>query len=57
MIALLAVSPENELRVAQRLQDSMERAWPYVAASRRERIDILVESRRRRKSIFSFCWS
>jgi hypothetical protein len=42
MIALLAVSPENELRVAQRLCDSIERAWPDAAASRRDRIDVLV---------------
>jgi hypothetical protein len=42
MINIHAISPENELRVAERLRALITQAWPDVAESRRDRIDILV---------------
>jgi hypothetical protein len=42
MIRLHAVSPENELRVAQRLADSISLAWPEIAASTHDFVDVLV---------------
>jgi hypothetical protein len=42
MINIQVISPGNEVRVAERLKSLIEQAWPEVAASRRDRIDILV---------------
>jgi hypothetical protein len=42
MITVHAVSPENEMRVAERLKALIAKAWPDVAESRRDRVDILV---------------
>jgi hypothetical protein len=42
MIKIHLVSPENEARVAERLRDLIVQAWPDLAESRRDRIDILV---------------
>jgi hypothetical protein len=42
MINVHAISPENEIRVAERLKALIAEAWPDVAESRRDRIDILV---------------
>ena len=45
MIAIHALSPENEMRVAERLALSIERLWPGVKASASDIIDILVGAR------------
>ena len=45
MIAIHALSPENEMRVAERLAASIERLWPGVTASAADKIDILVGAR------------
>ena len=45
MIAIHALSPENEMRVAERLALSIERLWPGVKASAADKIDILVGAR------------
>jgi len=42
MIAVHAISPQNEMRVAERLRDLIESAWPGVSANPRDRVDILV---------------
>ena len=42
MIAVHAISPQNEMRVAERLRDLIETAWPGVGSSSRDRVDILV---------------
>jgi hypothetical protein len=41
-ITVHAVSPENEMPVARRLETSIRTAWPYVSESEYDRIDILV---------------
>ncbi len=41
MIALHLISPQNEARVAERLVAQIRQAWPDVAASATERIDVL----------------
>jgi hypothetical protein len=42
MISLHLISPQNEARVAERLVRQIGRLWPDVAASKTERIDVLV---------------
>jgi AAA domain len=42
VIDVRAVSPENEVRVAERLKQMIVRAWPDVANSRDDRVDLLV---------------
>jgi hypothetical protein len=42
MIKLHAISPENEMRVAEQLKILIMQAWPDVTESRRDHIDILV---------------
>lgn len=42
MIALRLISPQNEVRLAERLVESIGKCWPDVAASKSERIDVLV---------------
>jgi hypothetical protein len=42
VIDVRAVSPENEMRVAERLRQMIVRAWPDVAKSRDDRVDLLV---------------
>jgi hypothetical protein len=37
-----AVSPENEMPIARRLEGMVRAAWPSVAASEEDRVDILV---------------
>ncbi len=42
MIALHLLSPQNEVRVAQRLVEQIRQCWPDVFASKTERVDVLV---------------
>jgi|GEM_PF-5778121 len=42
MIAIHPISPENELRVAERLRDSIVRAWPGIDTNTGDRIELLV---------------
>ncbi len=42
MIELHAIAPENELHAGERLQRMIAAAWPDVADSRNDRIDILL---------------
>jgi hypothetical protein len=42
VIAIHAISPENELPVAERLRSRIRQAWPDIGESPRDRIDILV---------------
>jgi hypothetical protein len=42
MIEFTLISPQNEARVAERLVAQIRQLWPEVAASKTERIDVLV---------------
>jgi hypothetical protein len=42
VIALHLISPQNEVRVAERLVEGIRKCWPDVAASKSERVDVLV---------------
>jgi hypothetical protein len=42
MVDLHQISPDNEMRVAERLKAMIVSAWPDVADSARDRVDILV---------------
>jgi hypothetical protein len=42
MIEIHPISPENEMAIAERLRNEIATVWPDIAASARDRIDILV---------------
>ncbi len=45
MITIHPITPENEMRVAERLRDAIVRAWPGIATSTRDHVDLLVGAR------------